>query len=94
LTETRARGKIKVAGRVQGVGFRYFALQLAKQGAITGWIKNEPDGTVSLDAEGTKTDLDGFIDSLKTGAMSGYVRSLTVEWLPRSMNYTTFEIVR
>lgn len=47
------RQHMKIYGRVQGVGFRYRAKYAADGLGITGWIKNEWDGTVELEAQGT-----------------------------------------
>lgn len=41
------------AGRVQGVGFRYSVQQAAIDAGVSGWVKNEPDGTVTCELEGT-----------------------------------------
>ncbi len=46
------RLKIKVTGRVQGVGFRWFVKQTAHQLNITGWVKNQWDGSVTMEAQG------------------------------------------
>lgn len=46
------RLKIKVTGRVQGVGFRWFVKQTAQQLNITGWVKNQWDGSVKMEVQG------------------------------------------
>ncbi len=48
-------------GRVQGVGFRYTTRQLAENYAVGGFVRNLPDGTVELVAEGEASDVDAFI---------------------------------
>ena len=58
--------RINVTGRVQGVGFRYTTYQLAIEIGLTGTIKNEDDGSVMIEAIGTKTQLDQFLEKLKT----------------------------
>lgn len=58
---------IKVTGKVQGVFFRANAQSKAEQLGITGWVRNEPDGTVSIAAEGKKDDLHKLIDWCKEG---------------------------
>ncbi len=52
---------IKISGRVQGVGFRYSARAIAMDNHISGFIRNEPDGSVYLEAEGKPEDLDNFL---------------------------------
>jgi len=59
--------EIKVTGRVQGVWFRKFTEEKAKEIGIKGWVKNLPDGNVLMVARAEKTDLDTFIDYLRTG---------------------------
>ncbi|WP_173021168.1 acylphosphatase [Secundilactobacillus folii] len=56
---------ISVSGRVQGVGFRWTTARLANRMGITGWIKNEADGSVTVRAEAEKADLTAFIKALR-----------------------------
>ena len=55
---------INVTGRVQGVGFRYTTYQLAIEIGLTGTVKNEDDGSVTIEAVGTKEQLDQFLEKL------------------------------
>lgn len=59
--------EIQIAGRVQGVGFRYFVVQKAKEFGITGWVKNTVDGGVLVVAQGEEAVLDTFTDFLQIG---------------------------
>ena len=52
-------------GQVQGVGFRYTAKYTASGLGITGWVMNEWDGTVTMQAQGTKEQLDQLISRLE-----------------------------
>ena len=54
-------------GTVQGVGFRYRAVYAARALNVTGWVKNELDGTVVMEAQGTQEDLDDLISSITRG---------------------------
>lgn len=54
-----------VIGRVQGVGFRYTTYQLALGLGLTGTVKNEDDGSVTIEAIGTKEQLEQFLIKLK-----------------------------
>lgn len=58
------RYDITVTGRVQGVGFRYFAQLEAKQRELTGWVKNEDDGSVRIEAQGNEENVNTFIRAL------------------------------
>lgn len=53
---------IKIHGRVQGVGFRWFAVHTAKTiGGISGWVHNESDGTVEIMMQGEEAKIDQMI---------------------------------
>ncbi len=52
---------IIVSGRVQNVGFRFHTLKTAEEYNISGFVKNQPDGTVYIEAEGEAENLDRFI---------------------------------
>lgn len=49
------------AGRVQGVGFRYTATEIAGRFAVAGWVKNLPDGRVEVLAEGESAEVSAFL---------------------------------
>ncbi len=52
-------------GQVQRVGFRFTAMQAAERLGITGWVKNERNGTVTMEAQGPKNKIDEMIDILQ-----------------------------
>lgn len=52
---------LKITGRVQNVGFRYHTVKQAEKHNIKGYVKNEPDGSVFIEAEGAEEDIDHFI---------------------------------
>lgn len=58
------RYDIVFTGRVQGVFFRATTRDLAKQFAVTGWVSNEPDGSVRCIAEGAPEQLDRFVAAI------------------------------
>lgn len=57
----------RVYGRVQGVGFRYFAQELAMTHELVGWVQNTEDGTVELEAEGDDQKIKTFLEALNKG---------------------------
>jgi acylphosphatase len=61
-------------GRVQGVGFRFSTLQVAKEFEVAGFVANLPDGRVRLEVEGSRENIDAFITALEM-RMHGYIRS-------------------
>lgn len=63
----KIRRQLRFSGRVQGVGFRYTAYHLAQQLGITGWVYNDWDGSVLMQAQGTERQIDSLIHSLQNG---------------------------
>ena len=61
------------SGRVQGVGFRYQAVQVAKEFDVSGWVMNLPDGRVQLEAEGRAAEVSGFVAAIRE-RLEGYIR--------------------
>lgn len=59
------RYDIIFTGRVQGVFFRATAQEIARRFSITGWVRNEPDGSVRCLAEGEPSDLDQFVSAIQ-----------------------------
>lgn len=66
---------IHFTGHVQGVGFRYSALQVAKEFEVAGYVKNLADGRVLVEAEGMPAEINAFVDALQE-KMHGYVRKV------------------
>ena len=69
--------RVYYSGSVQGVGFRYTAQGLASGFAVTGYVRNLPDGRVELVAEGAADQVDGFLAALAR-RMTGYVEETAV----------------
>jgi acylphosphatase len=61
------KAMFRVHGRVQGVGFRYFVRQEALALGLAGWVRNDPDGTVSGEAGGGWSQLEAFRERLEQG---------------------------
>ncbi|MBI3566197.1 MAG: acylphosphatase [Elusimicrobia bacterium] len=70
------RRHLLVTGRVQGVGYRWFARELAESLGVTGWVRNREDGSVEAEAEGTPEALDEFVARLKDGNPSARVAAV------------------
>ena len=61
------RKRFKFHGRVQGVGFRYRAEKSASIYGINGWIRNNNDGSVDMEAQGNKENIEKMIELIKRG---------------------------
>ena len=59
--------EVDVFGLVQGVGFRWFAQRTAQQHNIVGWVSNQTDGSVKIQAQGSQSDLIDFLSMLEKG---------------------------
>lgn len=75
-----ARVTVWVTGRVQGVGFRWWACGQADELGLLGSATNLPDGRVHIVAEGTKTACEALLTRLRSQSAPGHVRSVSVEW--------------
>jgi acylphosphatase len=80
-------------GHVQGVGFRFTVERAVTPYLITGYVRNERDGTVLLVAEGQRKDVAMSIQSV-LGTMSGYVTRHEERWLPATGEFDGFGIRR
>lgn len=81
-----------VRGLVQGVGYRWFVVRQASALKLTGWARNERDGSVHVVAEGTRPALDELVARLHQGPPSSQVADVLVERLPPSGEFRSFRI--
>ncbi len=91
MTEQLLLFKIRVTGRVQGVGYRWSAVREAGRRGLTGLVKNCSDGSVYIEAEGRREQLDSFVEWCRLGPGIGHVRSVTVDVCP-PIGYREFRI--
>ena len=61
-------------GHVQGVGFRYSVKQIAKGFAVTGWIRNRPDGRVELQVGGEASELNAFLEAIAESELRAHIK--------------------
>ena len=78
-------------GRVQGVGFRYTAHRTAQRNQLTGFVRNLPDGTVEMLAQGPIRDIDDCIKDIND-YFGGYVRETRIQEIPTDPKYKDFRI--
>ena len=81
-----------IAGRVQGVGFRYFTEAAAVREGIRGWVRNVPDGRVEISAEGDADALERFERSLRHGPPHARVEHVDVDDMIPTGLQTGFDI--
>lgn len=83
---------VRYEGRVQGVGFRYTAVSLAQALDLTGWVKNEFDGSVSLVAEGSEESLMELLSAIKRSNLGRYITNELVKRSPATDEFTGFGV--
>lgn len=90
--DAAARLEAVVHGRVQGVGFRYFAIDVAAGLELDGWVANEPDGSVRCVAEGSRAALEAFLEWLRVGPPAARIARIDHRWLPPSGTLGPFTV--
>lgn len=91
---TQKRLHVVVEGRVQGVGFRAFVVQVASALGLTGWVRNRWDSSVEVTAEGSEAALNQLLADLQRGPRSSFVERISVDWLPATGEFTYFSVRR
>mgnify|MGYP000925309736 CR=1 FL=1 len=76
--EPRRTVEVTVEGRVQGVGFRAWAVRTARQLSLDGWVRNMPDGSVEALLSGTPAAVDEMLVLLEVGPPAARVDRVTV----------------
>jgi len=83
----------KVYGRVQGVFFRYFVRNIARNLGLKGYVRNLLSGnTVEVQAEGNKQQLEKLIEQLKIGPPGAQVKEVEINWSDYSGEFTDFSV--
>lgn len=83
--------EVHYSGRVQGVGFRVNARQIARRFQVTGFVKNLEDGRVQLCAEGEEGEVKAFLGAV-VDSMERNISGTTVSDVPASGRFLSFEI--
>jgi acylphosphatase len=94
--ETQKPEKIQlnatVSGRVQGVGFRYYASSQARRLGLRGWVRNQPDGSVQIACEGPRAAVTQFHRWLESGPPSARVDRVEAYESPYRGQFKSFSI--
>jgi acylphosphatase len=88
----RVARRFVVSGRVQGVGFRYFARDIAEREGLSGVVRNLPDGRVEAVAEGDAESLARFEAALRRGPSHARVVRVEIDTIPPRGAYAGFQI--
>jgi acylphosphatase len=88
----RKRAQVFFQGRVQGVGFRYSAREVACGYEVTGFVRNLFDGRVELVAEGEEAEIQQFLQAIHDSHLGSHIHKESVTWLPAAGEFTGFQI--
>lgn len=83
---------LKIIGNVQGVFYRVKTQEKAIRLNLTGYVKNENNGAVSIIAEGDAKNLEKLINWCWEGSSSASVRDINIKWKPYKKEFNNFEI--
>lgn len=83
---------VQFIGTVQGVGFRYTTKEIAKRFAVTGFVKNEEDGSVTLVAEGEEKELQEFFRAVRESQLAPYITDMKTRWDSYEGRWKAFSI--
>lgn len=83
---------ITVHGRVQGVGFRVFAAQVARRLGLLGGVRNREDGRVELEVEGQKVLIEALLRELQVGPPAAAVSQIETMWRESTNRFSGFSI--
>lgn len=93
-TEAQERLSARITGRVQGVGFRNFTRTRAHRLGVTGWVRNERDGSVRVEAEGEREALDALVEAVRQGPRMARVENVDVDWEDATGEFEGFRVRR
>lgn len=83
---------VMIAGRVQGVGFRYSTVRQAERLGLTGWVRNCPNGCVEAEFEGPRAELEAMLAWCHHGPSLALVDSVDARWETGDAKYTQFTV--
>ena len=85
------RAVVVFTGQVQGVGFRYTTLHVASEFKVTGYVRNQRDGSVELVAEGERLEVAAFLEAVAE-RMRHTLRDSHVTWAPATGEFADFGV--
>jgi len=90
--EDLRRVTVRFEGRVQGVGFRFTVVEIARSFAVTGFVRNEMDGSVALVAEGTRKVLESFVHEIKSSHLGRHIYDEHRSWSAATGEFDRFGV--
>jgi acylphosphatase len=93
-SEGRVRVHLQIEGRVQGVFFRASVQEQAIRLGLKGWVRNCPDGSVEVMAEGERKKVEDMVAWCHRGPPGAQVREVQVNWQEFKGEFSAFRITR
>lgn len=81
-----------ISGKVQGVFFRDTTLRTADELKLFGWVRNLPNGSVEVTAEGTHDALESLLNFLRVGPPQAHVEQVTADWQLATSEFSSFTV--
>jgi len=88
----QGRVHLMISGRVQGVGFRHYCVQVARRYGVRGWVRNSENGCVEVMAEGVATGLEPFVCWCRHGPPAASVTACCESYAPPTGEFDAFEV--
>ena len=88
----KVRVRLRIEGRVQGVFFRASTQDRAKRLGVNGWVRNCPDGSVEIAAEGARSQIDDLIAWCRQGPRGAQVQNMGIQWEEFTGEFSAFRI--
>jgi acylphosphatase len=88
-----SRVRLRIVGRVQGVGFRDFVRREANRLGLAGWVRNIADGSVEVEAEGPRARLAALVDAARRGPASSRVGAVEETWAEAEPAHAAFRVL-
>ena len=92
VDDMKKRMHLIVEGRVHGVGFRFTTRDKGKILGLTGWVKNNPDGSVEVLAEGEEENLSKLLEFCRNGPSMAHVVDIKINWSDCEDEFDSFSI--
>ena len=93
-TADPVRARARVRGLVQGVYYRASTVESAERLGVSGWVRNCPDGSVELEAEGPTAAVEALLAWCRTGPAGARVAGVDVEWVAATGSERSFRVKR
>ncbi len=86
------RAHLYYTGRVQGVGFRHTAEEIAHRVGVLGFVKNLQDQRVEIVCEGSKEKIDAYLEAIKTSVLGKHIQKVDCRWEDPTGSFTDFTV--